>query len=117
MDIWDLGSLAVEPHQPLVLHSDEGAARVIAIRLPAGEELQDHEVHEHAWLYVQHGSIEVTHVGEPSTVGPGALVHWRPQERHAVRAREDSLLVLLLAPWPGAGHPNLRSQEHSSAAS
>ena len=108
MDIWNLSSLAVEPHQPQVLHSDEGAARVIAINLPAGEELQDHEVHEHAWLTVHSGAVEVVQGEERTEAGAGSLVHWRPQERHAVQATEDALLLLLLAPWPGPGHPNLR---------
>lgn len=108
MDIWNLSALAVEPSQPQVLHSDEGAARVIAINLPAGEELSDHEVHEHAWLHVHSGAVEVAQGEERQQVGEGSLVHWRPQERHAVRAVEDALLLLLLAPWPGPGHPNLR---------
>jgi hypothetical protein len=29
-----------------------------------------------------------------------------PKERRVVRARSDSRLVLLLAPWPGEGHPS-----------
>ena len=106
MDIWNLSSLDIEPQKPQVLHSDEGAARVIAINLPAGEELQDHEVHEHAWLHVHSGAVEVAQGDE--RVEEGSLVHWRPQERHAVLAVEDALLLLLLAPWPGPGHPNLR---------
>ena len=28
-----------------------------------------------------------------------------PGERHAVRALSDTRLLLLLAPWPGTGHP------------
>jgi quercetin dioxygenase-like cupin family protein len=114
MDIWDLASLAVHPHRPVVLHSDEGAARVIAINLPAGEELQDHEVHEHAWLHVHHGAVEVTQNGARVQARAGSLVHWRPQERHAVRAAEDALLVLVLAPWPGPGHPRLRADTRES---
>ncbi|MEO6495962.1 MAG: cupin domain-containing protein [Solirubrobacteraceae bacterium] len=108
MDIWNFSSLDIEPQKPQVLHSDEGAARVIAINLPAGEELQDHEVHEHAWLHVHSGAVEVAQGGERVRVEEGSLVHWRPQERHAVLAVEDTLLLLLLAPWPGPGHPNLR---------
>jgi quercetin dioxygenase-like cupin family protein len=111
MDVWDLTALAVEPHQPEVLHSDEGAARVIAINLPAGEELGDHEVHEHAWLHVHQGVVEVGEDGKLRRVGAGALVHWEPQERHAVVAVEDALLALILAPWPGPGHPSLRARE------
>jgi quercetin dioxygenase-like cupin family protein len=117
MDIWDLTSIDVQPHSPVVLHSDEGAARVVAINLPAGEELQEHEVHEHAWLHVHSGSVEVLDADEGArTGGPGLLVHWRPQERHAVRAVEDALLLLVLAPWPGPGHPNLRHQEAGAGA-
>lgn len=109
MDLWDLTSIDVAPHQPEVLHSDEGAARVIAINLPAGEELQEHEVHEHAWLHVHHGAVEVGVDGSTSRAAAGSLVHWAPQERHVVRAVEDALLLLVLAPWPGPGHPNLRA--------
>ncbi len=36
-------------------------------------------------------------------------MHWEPGERHAVRALDDALLVLILAPWPGPGHPSLRN--------
>ncbi|MBI5103988.1 MAG: cupin domain-containing protein [Solirubrobacterales bacterium] len=110
MDFWDLNELDVQPHQPVVLHSDEGAARAIALRLPAGEELQDHEVHEHAWLHVHHGAVEVDGNGSTTRAPAGSLVHWTPQERHAVRATEDALLLLLLAPWPGPGHPNLTAR-------
>jgi quercetin dioxygenase-like cupin family protein len=115
MDFWDLTTLDVQPHQPVVLHSDEGAARVVAISLPAGEELQDHEVHEHAWLHVHQGAVEVEAQGERRRAGAGSLVHWRPGERHAVRATEDALLLLLLAPWPGPGHPSLREGGATSA--
>jgi quercetin dioxygenase-like cupin family protein len=106
MDIWNLSELSVEPHRPVVLQSDEGAARAVAIRLPAGEQLQDHEVHEHAWLHVHEGAVELAGDGETQTVQAGAVVHWRPQERHAVRATQDALLLLVLAPWPGRGHPS-----------
>jgi quercetin dioxygenase-like cupin family protein len=117
MDLWDVTTLGVEPRQPVVLHSDEGAARMVAINLPAGEELQDHEVHEHAWLHVHRGAVQLTDdAGATHRAGAGALVHWRPQERHAVRAVEDALLLLLLAPWPGPGHPNLRAAAGGSAS-
>jgi quercetin dioxygenase-like cupin family protein len=106
MDTWDLTALDVHPHHPVVLHSDEGAARVVVINLPAGEELQEHEVHEHAWLHVHRGAVEVGIDGSRTPAGAGSLVHWHPQERHFVRATEDALLLLLLAPWPGPGHPS-----------
>src|SRR3954451_12519230 len=98
MHVWDLTALSVELRQPEVPHSDEGAARVIAINLPAGEALGDHEVHEHAWLHVHRGSVEVGNGAETTTASAGSLVHWPPQERHTVTAAEDALLALILAP-------------------
>jgi len=109
MDVWNLSEVAVEPHKPVVLHSDEGAARVVVIDLPAGEELGEHEVHEHAWLHVHRGELEVSSGDRNERAAAGALVHWSPQQRHAVRAIDNALLVLVLAPWPGPGHPNLRA--------
>jgi quercetin dioxygenase-like cupin family protein len=113
MDIWDLTTVAVEPRKPVVLHSNEGAARVIAINLPAGDELGEHEVHEHAWLHVHRGSVELSDEdgSDPTRAGAGSLVHWAPKERHRVTAVEDALLALILAPWPGPGHPSLRSAQ------
>jgi quercetin dioxygenase-like cupin family protein len=107
MDIWDIRSLDVQPHHPQVLRSDD-EARVIAINLPAGEELQEHEVHEHAYLIVADGEVELVEGDQSSTAGAGTLAHWRPQERHEVRATQDARLLLILAPWPGPGHPNHR---------
>jgi hypothetical protein len=31
-----------------------------------------------------------------------------PNERHAVTAKSDARLLLVLAPWPGNGHPGAR---------
>jgi quercetin dioxygenase-like cupin family protein len=103
MDTWDLTTLDVKPRQPAVLRSDDGAARAIAINLPAGEQLQDHEVHEHAWLHVHSGAVDVRHDGGAASGGPGFVVYFPPHERHEVQATEDARLLLVLAPWPGEG--------------
>jgi quercetin dioxygenase-like cupin family protein len=105
---WDLRSLPVEPRRPLVLLSKRGEARSIALRLPAGEVLQDHQVHERAHLVVVDGHVEVAQEGETITGGAGLLVVFEPHERHEVRALADSRLLLVLAPWPGDGHPGAR---------
>jgi quercetin dioxygenase-like cupin family protein len=110
MDTWDIRSLNVQPHQPQILRSDNGAARAIAINLPAGEQLQEHEVHEHAYLVVVDGDVEIGPQGSTQTAGVGTVAHWDPQERHEVRATTDALLVLVLAPWPGPGHPSNREE-------
>lgn len=107
METWDVGSMAIEPHQPQVLRSDE-ETRAIAILLPAGEELHEHQVHERAYLFVVDGEVEVSQDGRAVTGGPGLVSHFNPAERHAVRALSDARLVLVLAPWPGVGHPSRR---------
>ena len=103
MDTWNITDLDVKPHQPEVLRSDSGAARAIVINLPGGELLQEHEVHEHAWVHVHDGEVEIEQNGKTLTAGPGFLAHFDPHERHEVRAKTDTRLLLLLAPWPGEG--------------
>lgn len=105
METWNIRSLTIRPHEPQVLRSDE-ETRAIAIQLPAGEELHEHQVHERAYLFVADGEIEVTQNGQAVSGGTGFLSHFEPGERHAVRAVSDARLVLLLAPWPGVGHPS-----------
>jgi quercetin dioxygenase-like cupin family protein len=108
MEHWDLRALPVEPHHPTILHSARGEARSIAIQLPAGEQLQEHQVHERAYLIVVDGEIEIDHGNGTTAGGPGLLAVFDPAERHEVRARTDSRLLLVLAPWPGDGHPGAR---------
>lgn len=105
MESWDIRSMDIAPHRPQVLRSDE-ETRAIAIHLPAGEELQEHQVHERAYLLVAEGSVEISDNGSTVTGEAGFLSHFAPNERHTVRALSDSRLVLVLAPWPGVGHPS-----------
>jgi redox-sensitive bicupin YhaK (pirin superfamily) len=104
MEHWDLRTLDVEPHQPKILHSARGEARSILINLPGGEELQEHEVHERAYVLVIDGEVDVQGV----TGGTGLAAVFDPHERHTVKAISDARLLLVLAPWPGDGHPGAR---------
>ena len=100
---WNLNEIDVEPHRPQVLES-EAEGRAIVINLPAGERLQEHQVHERAWLLVAGGEIKVTDDGGESVSGTeGFLVIFDPNERREVTARSDARLLLVLSPWPGAG--------------
>jgi quercetin dioxygenase-like cupin family protein len=102
---WDLKSVEAEPHQPLILAS-AGDARTIVLHLPAGEELQEHEVHERARVVVVGGEVEVTTAdGEVVAASAGHLFEFDPGERRTVAARSDARLLLILTPWPGDGHP------------
>lgn len=107
MDSWDIPGLGVEPHQPKVLRSD-AEARVVAIHLPAGEALEDHQVHERAYVVIVDGEAQVGPIGSTEQAGPGFVAHFDPNERHEVRATSDARLLLFLAPWPGEGHPSQR---------
>jgi quercetin dioxygenase-like cupin family protein len=106
MESWKIDELGVEPHHPQVLSSD-GEGRMIVIQLPAGERLQEHQVHERAWLLVVSGEIQITEPGGKSVAGgAGLLALFDPNERREVAATEDARLLLLLSPWPGEGHPS-----------
>ncbi|MGI9082391.1 MAG: cupin domain-containing protein [Thermoleophilaceae bacterium] len=106
---WDIRGLGVEAHKPHIVSSSD-AARVIALHLPEGEQLQEHEVHERAWLLVVEGELEIlAGGGDPVAGGPGLLAEFDPGEAHEVRAKADTRLLLFLAPWPGEGHPGAMS--------
>jgi len=105
METWDVASLEIEAHHPVVLRSD-AETRAIAIHLPAGDELQEHQTHERGYLVVVDGEISISQSDESVSGGPGLLVHFAPNERRTIRASSDARLVLVLAPWPGEGHPS-----------
>jgi len=105
METWDIVELEFEPHRPQVLRSDD-ETRAIAIELPAGEQLQEHQVHERAYVLVAGGEIKIEQGGESVTGGPGLVAHFEPNERRTITALKDSRLLLVLAPWPGVGHPS-----------
>jgi quercetin dioxygenase-like cupin family protein len=105
METWDLKSLDVPVHGPEVLQSSQ-EARIVAIQLPAGEVLQEHQVHERAWVLVVDGEIEITADGAAQAGGAGLLAALEPNERNEVRATSDARLLMILAPWPGEGHPS-----------
>jgi redox-sensitive bicupin YhaK (pirin superfamily) len=116
MNSWDLRAVEVEPHEPQILSTAEDA-RAIALHLPAGEQLQEHEVHERARLVVIDGEAEVrTPDGDSVNAGSGHLFEFAPGERRTITARSDTRLLLLLTPWPGDGHPGAMTLEQKAEA-
>ncbi|MGI8506564.1 MAG: cupin domain-containing protein [Solirubrobacteraceae bacterium] len=116
MKSWDIRRLDLQPHSPEILSSTDDA-RAISLEIPAGESLQDHQVHERAWVTVVDGEVEITTTdGEPVVGGRGLTVEFAPGERHAVLARSTARLLLLLTPWPGPGHPGTMALEDKAQA-
>jgi quercetin dioxygenase-like cupin family protein len=111
---WDLRTIEAEPHQPQILASLEDA-RTIVLLLPAGEELQEHEVHERARVVVIGGEVEVA-VSNRKVVPAvaGHLFEFDPGERRTIKARADARLLLILSPWPGDGHPGALTLEQKA---
>ena len=113
MQSWDLTEFAAPGGtiDPQVLTTDDGA-RAIAIRLEAGQTMDDHQVRERAWVVVVEGEVEIRAGDEAVRGGVGTLVTFAPAERHAVRSETGARLLLLLAPWPGDGHYHAGETQH-----
>jgi quercetin dioxygenase-like cupin family protein len=116
MESWNLKTVDVEPHQPRILASADDA-RTILLHLPAGEELQEHEVHERARVLVVDGDVDVNSPdGDSGDAGAGHLFEFEPGERRTIVARSDARLLMVLSPWPGKGHPGAMTLEEKSQA-
>ncbi len=116
MNSWTISKLELKPHSPEILASNNDA-RAIALMIPAGESFEDHQVHERAWVTVLDGEVEITTSAGDSVIGcSGLLVEFAPNERHAVHARSDARILLLLTPWPGTGHPGVMTLEQKANA-
>jgi quercetin dioxygenase-like cupin family protein len=88
---------------PVVLDTTDDA-RAVLVALSPGQQLGEHQVKERAWLVVVDGTVEVRTGDETLTWGAGTLAMFDPHERHAVRSESGARILLILAPWPGAGH-------------
>lgn len=117
MESWDLRTVEVGARQPRILASADDA-RTILLNLPAGEELQEHEVHERARLIVIEGEVDVAAEdgADPVSTGAGHLLEFDPGERRTIVARSDARLLYVLSPWPGDGHPGAMTLEEKAQA-
>ena len=105
VESWDLTTIDAPGGMvdPKVLTTDDGT-RAIAIRLEAGQTMNDHQVRERAWLVVVEGRAQVRCGDQVVDGGGGTLVTFEPGERRAVSSESGARLLLILAPWPGPGH-------------
>jgi quercetin dioxygenase-like cupin family protein len=116
MKTWDVTTLDGFPGPPQILSTTD-ETRAIALGLAAGQTLAEHEVHERAWIVVIAGDVELSDTsGDVVTAAPGVVFELEAHERHSVRASSDARLLLLLAPWPGEGHPGTMTLEEKAHA-
>ncbi len=86
MNSWNVNDLKLKPHSPQILSSTNDA-RAIALAIPAGESMQDHQVHERAWVSILSGEAEITTTaGERIAGTPGLLVEF---VAHAAEHRDQ----------------------------
>ncbi len=105
MQSWNLLEIetAGGTRSPIVLHSTD-EARAVLIGIDPGQELGQHQVHEHAYLLVLDGRARIEAGNDSLDAERGTLVRLEENERRRVSSDEGARLLLLLAPWPGPGH-------------
>ena len=89
---------------PVVLHSSDGESRVVLLALEPGQEMGDHQVKEAALVLVVSGEARIEAGGDAVRAVAGDLFRFDPDERHAISTEGGVRMLLVLAPWPGAGH-------------
>jgi quercetin dioxygenase-like cupin family protein len=101
---WHLPSIEANgKREPRVLFS-RADSRAVVIDLRQGDEMGEHRLYEHAVVLVVSGRLQVATSDLSIECEAGTLATFSPGETRSVRALEPSRIVLLLAPWPGAGH-------------
>jgi quercetin dioxygenase-like cupin family protein len=85
---------------PVVLHSRDGAERVVLIELNPGDALGDHQVRESGVVVVVGGTVRIEAGDESFDAGAGEVFHFEPGERHSVTSETGGRILMMLAPWP-----------------
>jgi quercetin dioxygenase-like cupin family protein len=102
---WDLHSIDAPrgTRDPYVVHQD-GGARAVLISIDGGQALGEHQVKENAWVVVLDGRVQVIADSQSVELGPGGLLRFEPGERHSLASADGARVLMVLTPWPGAGH-------------
>ena len=105
MESWRLSEIDTPggTRSPVVLKSED-EARAVLIGIHPAQELGDHQVKEHAWLFVVDGAARISGAEGELDAPAGTLAHFEPNERHSISSDSGAKILLLLAPWPGEGH-------------
>ena len=69
---------------------------LIRIVLPAGKKMREHKVPGEITMQCIEGCVELRALGKTLMLKPGDLVHLQGNELHALRALEDSSILLTI---------------------
>ncbi len=69
---------------------------LIRMALSAGKTIDQHQVAAPVVIHCLSGTIEIDTMGKSETLKAGQLIHLAPNEPHALRAKEDSNLLLTI---------------------
>ena len=105
MQNWNLREIETPggSRSPVVLRSDE-AARAVLIVLEPGQQLGDHQVKERALVSVIEGAVRVEAGGKTVDGEEGSFFSFDVDERRSISTDSGARILLVFAPWPGAGH-------------
>lgn len=91
----DLVSIAPEAIVSRVLARSTGGS-VTLFAFAGGQELSEHTAPFDALVQVVDGALDVTVGGKPASVGPNQVILMPANVPHALRAKEDSRMVLVM---------------------
>jgi len=67
---------------------------ILNIQLRAGEEVKEHHANANVLIVVRKGKVQFTVEGAEHIVTTGNILHMKPLEKHALKALEDSDIVV-----------------------
>lgn len=67
---------------------------IMNIQLRAGEEVKEHHANANVLIVVRKGKVQFTVEGTELIVTTGNVLHMKPLEKHALKALEDSDIVV-----------------------
>lgn len=103
INVQPLGDKLIDAFSTSLLKTDR--IQLLHLVLPAHFDQPEHHVDEECVVHCLEGDVEVVMAGGTRRLGPGQLVVLPGKQRHSVRARTDSaVLVTLMLHNGDAGH-------------
>jgi quercetin dioxygenase-like cupin family protein len=94
MQAWGLDRLCLAVDAPQILGSDKDLCRVVALLLPQGDTLREHQTGEVTVLFLTRGLLLISSSAGERTIASPSLIRFEPGECHEVRAVIECQVVL-----------------------